>query len=165
MLAAPEMNGQFTLQQYCLRLLANPRSQLHFWCAHSTVMFFLVTITIFTLSFFFFFFKMEAERLKVVSVSISPSSFSMLPLRGITELRLSKNSGELGKFCSFQKQPAHFATLPQLVACLLLLLLYFFIFFSGTVYFVYRSFSIFSLLPTWCHLGISAPWHSSVGFQ
>lgn len=54
MLAAPEMNGQFTLQQYCLRLLANPRSQLHFWCAHSTVMFFLVTITIFTLSFFFF---------------------------------------------------------------------------------------------------------------
>jgi len=54
-LAAPEMNGQFTLQQYCLRLLANPRSQHCSWCARYAVVFFLVTITIFTLSSFFFF--------------------------------------------------------------------------------------------------------------
>lgn len=55
-LAASEMNEHFTLQQYHLRLLAKPRSQLCFWGAHYAVMFFLVTITIFTLSSFFFFF-------------------------------------------------------------------------------------------------------------
>lgn len=69
-LAVPEMNGQFTLQQYCLRLLANPRSQLQKWCTHSTLVFLGDHKNFHSV---FFSFLMEAERLRVVSVSVPPT--------------------------------------------------------------------------------------------
>lgn len=112
--AAPAMNEQFTLQQYCLRLLANPRSQLGFWCACYAGMFFLVTVTIFSLSssssslFFFFLIKWKAKDSRL---SLSP-----FPLANVQcfpcEVKLSqgkvKKLGEL----RFSETTRSFCCLP-----------------------------------------------------
>lgn len=71
--------------------------------------------------------------------------------------------GELGRFCSLQKQLSHFAPPPQLISSVPLF--FFLSMFSGAIYSVYHRFSIFSLLPARCLLGISAPWHLCVGFR
>lgn len=152
-LAVPEMNGQFTLQQYCLRLLANPRSQLQKWCTHSTLVFLGDHKNFHSV---FFSFLMEAERLRVVSVSVPPT-FQC-------ELQQSREVGRAWEVLFSSETALSFCS-PTSTHLLRSSLFFFLSMFSGAIYSVYHRFSIFSLLPARCLLGISAPWHLCVGFR
>lgn len=98
---------------------------------------------------------MEAERLKVVSVSVPPN-FQC-------ELQQSRELGRAWEVLFSSKQLPHFAPPPQHISSVPLF--FFLPMFSGTIYSIYHRFSIFSLLPARCLLGISAPWHLCVGFR